>query len=79
MSEFAISCLTRRAGLTIGVRVVEIVKSSLFAFALIVTSDIHDQFSFFEGDSNFFVHDGHDNLLKLDELVLKEIMILSVT
>ena len=31
------------------------------------------------GDSDFFVHGGHVNLLKLDELVLKEIMILNVT
>ena len=74
-----ISCLIRRVGLTIDVRAAEIVESSLFVFALIVASDIYDQFFFFEGDSNFFVHDGHDNLLKLDGLVLKEIMILSVT
>ena len=79
MSKFAISCLTRRADLTIDIKVVEIIKSSLFAFALIVTNDIYNQFFFFEEDSNFFVHDDHDNLLKLDELVLKEIMILSVT
>ena len=42
MSEFAISCLTRRIDLTIDVKVVEIVKSSLFVFALIVTSDIYN-------------------------------------
>ena len=74
-----ISYLTQRADLTIDVKVVKIIKSSLFVFALIVASDIHDQFFFFEGDSNFFVHDDHDNLLKLDELIFKEIMILSVT
>ena len=79
MSKFAISYLTRRTDLTINVRVVEIVKSSLFVFALIVTSDIYNQFFFFEEDSDFFVHDDHDNLLKLDELVLKEIMILNIT
>ena len=79
ISEFAISCLTRKTDLTIDVRVAEIIKSSLFIFALTVTSDIYNQFFFFEEDSNFFVHDDHDNLLKLNELVLKEIMILSVT
>ena len=42
MSEFAISYLTRRADLTIDVRVVEIVKSSLFVFVLIVIRDIYD-------------------------------------
>ena len=42
MSEFAISYLTRRTGLTINIRVAEIVESSLFVFALIVTSDIYD-------------------------------------
>ena len=42
MSKFAISCLTRRVDLTIDVKVVEVVKSSLFVFALIVASDIYD-------------------------------------
>ena len=79
MSEFAISCLTRKVDLTINVRVVEVVESSLFVFALIVANDIYNQFFFFKEDSDFFVHDDHDNLLKLDELVFKEIMILSVT
>ena len=79
MSEFATSYLTRRIGLTINIRVARVIKSSLFVFALIVTNDIYNQFFFFEGDSNFFVHDDHDNLLKLDELVLKEIMILNIT
>ena len=42
MSKFAISCLTRKADLTIDIRVVEIIESSLFVFALIVTSDIYN-------------------------------------
>ena len=79
MSEFVISYLTRRVDLTIDIRVARVVESSLFAFALIVANDIYNQFFFFEEDSNFFVYDDHDNLLKLDELVLKEIMILNIT
>ena len=42
MSKFATSYLTREIDLTINIRVVEIVKSSLFVFVLIVTSDIYN-------------------------------------
>ena len=42
MSKFAISYLTRKIDFTINVKIVEIIKSNLFIFALIVTNDIYD-------------------------------------